>query len=79
MANIEKHPAGSFCWIELHTSDQNAAKSFYTALFGWQSEDMPMGPNDFYTVFKLQGRDAAAGCSLRPEQRAQSVPSHWTI
>ncbi len=38
-----------------------------------------MGPNDFYTIFKLQGRDAAAGCSLRPEQRAQSVPSHWTI
>src|SRR5208283_5222673 len=79
MTNIDKHSAGSFCWIELHTSDQNAAKSFYAALFGWQPEDMPMGPNDFYTVFKLQGRDAAAGCSLRPEQRAQSVPSHWTI
>ena len=79
MTNIDKHPAGSFCWIELHTSDQNAAKSFYTALFGWQPEDMPMGPNDFYTIFKLQGRDAAAGCSLRPEQRAQSDPSHWTI
>jgi predicted enzyme related to lactoylglutathione lyase len=79
MTNIDKHSAGSFCWIELHTSDQNAAKSFYTALFGWQVEDMPMGPNDFYSIFKLQGRDAAAGCSLRPEQRAQSVPSHWTI
>jgi predicted enzyme related to lactoylglutathione lyase len=79
MTNIDKHPTGDFCWIELHTTDQNAAKSFYGSLFGWQPEDMPMGPNDFYTVFKLQGRDAAAGCSLRPEQRAQSVPSHWTI
>jgi predicted enzyme related to lactoylglutathione lyase len=79
MTNIDKHPAGSFCWIELHTTDQTAAKSFYGSLFGWQSEDMPMGPNDFYTEFKLQGREAAAGCTLRPEQRALGVPPHWTI
>jgi predicted enzyme related to lactoylglutathione lyase len=68
MANIDKHPTGSFCWIELHTTDQNAAKSFYSTLFGWVPEDMPMGPNDFYTIWKLQGRDAAAGCTLRPEE-----------
>ncbi|MGA7293776.1 MAG: VOC family protein [Terriglobales bacterium] len=79
MTNIDKHPAGSFCWIELHTSDQPAAKSFYNALFGWEAHDMPMGPNDFYTIFKLQGRDAAAGCTLRPEHRAQNVPPHWAI
>ncbi|HXB99109.1 MAG TPA: VOC family protein [Terriglobales bacterium] len=79
MANIDKHPAGSFCWIELHTTDQNAAKSFYNTLFGWAPEDMPMGPNDFYTIWKLQGRDAAAGCTLRPEERSQGVPPHWMI
>lgn len=79
MTNIERHPAGSFCWIELHTSDQNAAKSFYSTLFGWEAHDSPMGPNDFYTEFKLQGREAAAGCTLRPEHRAQGVPPHWAI
>ena len=79
MTNIDKHPAGSFCWIELHTTDQPAAKSFYGSLFGWNPDDMPMGPNDFYTIFKLQGRDAAAGCTLRPEERAQGVPPHWMI
>lgn len=79
MANIDRHAAGSFCWIELSTSDQNAAKSFYTSLFGWEANDMPMGPNDFYTIFRLRGRDAAAGCTLRPEQRAQGVPPHWMI
>jgi predicted enzyme related to lactoylglutathione lyase len=79
MTNIDKHPAGSFCWIELHTTDQNAAKSFYGSLFGWNPQDMPMGPNDFYTIFKLQGRDAAAGCTLRPEERTQGVPPHWMI
>ena len=79
MANIDKNPAGSFCWIELHTTDQKAAKSFYGSLFGWEAHDNPMGPNDFYTEFKLQGREAAAGCTLRPEERSQGVPPHWLI
>ncbi len=38
-----------------------------------------MGPNDFYTMFKLQGRHAAAGCTLRPEERSHGVPPHWMI
>jgi predicted enzyme related to lactoylglutathione lyase len=79
MTNIDKNPAGAFCWIELNTTDQSTAKTFYTSLFGWQIQDMPMGPNDYYTIFKLQGRDAAAGCTLRPDQRAQGVPPHWLL
>jgi len=79
MANVDQHPTGAFCWLELHTTDQNAAKNFYDALFGWVPRDMPMGPNDFYTIFKLQGRDAAAACTLRPDQRSQGVPPHWMI
>jgi predicted enzyme related to lactoylglutathione lyase len=79
MPYIEKHKPGSFCWIELSTTDQNAAKSFYGSLFGWAVNDMPMGPNDFYTIFKLEGRDAAAAATLRPEQREHGVPPHWMI
>jgi uncharacterized protein len=79
MTNIDKYAAGSFCWIELATSDQAAAKNFYQALFGWTPNDNPMGPNDFYTIFKLNGRDAAAGYTLRPDQRAQNVPPHWML
>jgi uncharacterized protein len=79
MTNIDHHPAGSFCWIELATSDQKSAKSFYEELFGWIPNDMPMGPNDYYTIFRLDGRDAAAGYSLRPDQVAQHVPPHWML
>ncbi len=57
--------------------DQNAAKDFYSSLFGWQANDMPMGPSGVYTIFRLQGRDAAAGYELNPQQRAQGVPPHW--
>jgi predicted enzyme related to lactoylglutathione lyase len=79
MTNIDKHPAGSFCWIELATSDQAAAKKFYGVLFGWAPNDMPMGPGEFYTIFRLDGRDAAAGYTLRADQKAQNVRPHWML
>ena len=39
----------------------------------------PDGPNDFYSMFQLEGRDTAAAYTIRPEQRSQGVPSHWMI
>jgi predicted enzyme related to lactoylglutathione lyase len=79
MTNIDRHPPSSFCWIELATTDQAAAKTFYGALFGWTPDDMPMGPGAYYTIFKLSGRDAAAGYTLLPAQRALNVPPHWML
>ncbi len=79
MPHIEKHPPGAFCWIELATTDQNAAKTFYGKLFGWGVKDFPMGPNDFYSIFQLDGRDAAAAYTLRPDQRSRGVPPHWML
>ncbi|PYT15669.1 MAG: VOC family protein [Acidobacteria bacterium] len=79
MPVIDRHPSGSFCWIELATTDQNAAKSFYSSLFGWTVNDVPMGPNDSYSMFQLQGRDAGAAYTLRPDQRSQGVPPHWLV
>jgi predicted enzyme related to lactoylglutathione lyase len=79
MPHVDKHPAGEFCWLELSSTDQDAAKKFYSTLFGWNINDFPMGPAGVYTIFQLDGRDVAAGCTLRPEQTAQGVPSHWMI
>ena len=79
MTNVLKQSPGSFCWIELSTSDQPAAKKFYSSLFGWTPNDSPMGPDDFYTIFNLDGRDAAAALTLRKEEREQHVPPHWNL
>jgi uncharacterized protein len=79
MAIVEKHSAGAFVWIELGTTDQNAAKKFYTSLFGWTVDDFLIGPNDFYSMFKLQGRDTGAAYTLRPDQKQQGVPPHWLL
>jgi predicted enzyme related to lactoylglutathione lyase len=79
MPNIEKHSAGDFCWIELATTDQAAAKNFYSSLFGWTSIDSPIGPGEFYTIFSLQGRNTGAAYTMRTEQRAQGMPPNWML
>lgn len=73
------HPPGSFCWFELATTDQQAAKAFYTSLLGWTVADSPIGPDEFYSMFKLDGRDVSAGYTMRPEQRQQGVPPNWMV
>ncbi len=77
MADYESLAPGTFCWPELSTSDQKAASAFYGKLFGWQINDTPMGPGETYTIFKVRGRDAAAACTLRKEEKDMGVPPHW--
>jgi predicted enzyme related to lactoylglutathione lyase len=60
MPVIASHSPGSFCWIELATNDTAAARAFYTQLFGWSVSEMSMGGDDVYTLFRKDGRDAAA-------------------
>src|SRR6266480_4544602 len=79
MLHVEKHAPGDFCWIELATTNQSAAKKFYSELFSWTIGEFEMAPNDFYTTFKIDGRDVAAAYTLRSEQRARSIPAHWNL
>jgi hypothetical protein len=79
MPFVDQHAPGSFCWIELSTTDQSAAKSFYTSLFGWTFRDSPMGPNDFYTMFQLEGHNSAAAYTQREDETKMGVPPHWNL
>lgn len=65
-------------WVELATSDQAAAKAFYGSLFGWNANDVPIGPGEYYTIFRLEGRDTAAAYTLNPAKMA-GVPPHWML
>jgi len=76
MAEVDSHVPGAFCWLELGTSDQKGAKEFYSKLFGWTMHDQDMGPDGTYTIFRLKGRDVAAGYQLDPK-KMPGVPPHW--
>jgi predicted enzyme related to lactoylglutathione lyase len=70
---------GSFCWLELGTTDPGAAKKFYTSLFGWTAEDQSMGPDMKYTMLRLGGKDVAGAYQLMKEQIDAHVPPHWIL
>ena len=70
-----KHAPGSFCWIELATTDGPGAKKFYTELFGWEAQDNPIGPDMVYTMLKLNGRDV--GALYQKGEEMKQVPTHW--
>jgi predicted enzyme related to lactoylglutathione lyase len=77
MQETPEYKPGTFCWIELGTSDNEAAKRFYTQLFGWDYVDNPMGPDMVYTMLKLNGKDIGGLYKLMPDMVAQGVPPHW--
>jgi uncharacterized protein len=77
LAETPTYKPGTFCWIELGTSNNEAAKSFYTQLFDWDYVDNPMGPEGVYTILKLDGKDVGGLYQLMPDMVAQGVPPHW--
>ena len=68
---------GTFCWVELGTTDGEAAKKFYTQLFGWTFTDSPVGPGMVYTMLKLDGKDVGALYTMPQEMRSQGIPPNW--
>jgi hypothetical protein len=44
--------ANPFVHLELNTTDLKKAQAFYGAMFGWQFQDMDMGPAGIYSTFK---------------------------
>jgi len=77
VAETAPYPPGTFCWPELATTDQQSAVRFYRALFGWTSEDIPIGKNETYSMLRLNGKDVGAAYTMRPEERQHGAPPHW--
>jgi len=60
MPVIDKYEPGMFCWIELATNDAAAAKSFYSSVFGWKINDIPLPDGSVYTMLQVDGHDLGA-------------------
>ena len=72
MTEMTKYDPGMFCWIELTTSDGAAAKAFYSSLFGWKANEIPMGPGEPpYVMLEKNGKQVGA---LYENRKA---PTNW--
>lgn len=61
-----------FVHVELHTKDLAKAKAFYSKLFGWQLQDMPMpGGGGTYTMIGV-GEGVGGGMMANAD-----APPHW--
>lgn len=69
------HQPGTFCWVELGTSDAAAARNFYEQLFSWTTAEHPMGEMGTYYIFQKDGKDVAAMYELSADMAG--IPPHW--
>ncbi|MFC3571901.1 VOC family protein [Streptomyces yaanensis] len=72
---LDEPVTGGPCWTELGTSDLEAAKRFYTELFGWRPETDPRQEAGGYTVAHLGDAAVAALTPLYQE----SQPVAWNV
>jgi uncharacterized protein len=66
----------SFCWGELMSDDVEAAKKFYTGLFGWKTEPFDMGDMT-YNVVK-SGEQGMGGIMPKPKEMPAG-PIPWMV
>jgi hypothetical protein len=76
MATMTSHAPGTFCWIELCSTDAEGAKRFYPALLGWTFRETPI-PGGTYIMCQLDGHEVAALYQMSEAEKAQHIPSHW--
>ncbi|UCF19169.1 MAG: VOC family protein [Gemmatimonadota bacterium] len=76
MPEMTEYPHGTFCWVDLATSDAEGAKHFYSQLFDWNAHDLPTVTGT-YTMFDRGGKRVSAMYTLSDEMREQGVPPHW--
>jgi predicted enzyme related to lactoylglutathione lyase len=75
-AGIVNEP-GALCWDELTTRDADAAKEFYSHVFGWTWQPMPVD-GITYWMFEAGGR-VAGGLMTMDDQWPADVPAHWMV
>ena len=78
MQVVTRYPDGVFSWVDLGTSDPEAAKSFYSGLFGWSFLDQPTDSGVVYSMAQIESRNVAGLGPLDPDMQAQGIPPFWS-
>lgn len=77
MTEMSEYEPGTFCWVDLATTDAEGAKKFYSELMGWETNDVPVGEGMVYTMLHVDGKEVAALYKQDEQQQAQGIPPHW--
>ncbi|MFC7446768.1 VOC family protein [Rhodococcus daqingensis] len=76
MPTRSSYKQGTPSWVDLSTTDPEAAKVFYARLFGWEFEDMPTPDGGTYSMATLRGQYVAAASAMPPDV-PEDLPPVW--
>jgi predicted enzyme related to lactoylglutathione lyase len=77
MGKRERYEPGTFSWVDLATTDPEAAKAFYGELFGWVADDRPIPGGGIYSMMTLGGSEVAGIAEQQSQLREAGVPPVW--
>jgi predicted enzyme related to lactoylglutathione lyase len=69
---------GCLTWNELHTPDPGKALEFYTALFGWDTEEADTQGGPSYTIIKVGERSNGAVMDAQEDEPPNWLP-YFTV
>ncbi len=79
---VNQYVHGQPCWVELASQDALAGKQFYSDLFGWKVQDIPI-PDGVYSLLALEVEgeryDVGAAYQMPADMSDQGVPTTWTV
>jgi predicted enzyme related to lactoylglutathione lyase len=77
MGKRERYEPGTFCSVELATTDPAGARDSYGGLFGWEAEAVPGGEETAYAMMKSDGDEVCAVYEAHGDWGEGVAPSHW--
>ncbi|HEV3357530.1 MAG TPA: VOC family protein [Pseudonocardiaceae bacterium] len=77
MSQRTSYRQGTPNWVDLQTTDQAGAKSFYGELLGWHFDEQPMDGENYYAMALVGDGVAAAIAPQSPEMKAAGAPPNW--
>jgi predicted enzyme related to lactoylglutathione lyase len=77
MPQRTSYAQGTPNWVDIQTTDQEAAKSFYGQLLGWTFEDMAMPDGASYSMAHKEDSKVAAIAPQSPDMKAMGAPPAW--
>lgn len=75
MPTRSSYEPGTPCWIDLASPDVDAAKAFYSEVFGWEADDQFDDDVRIYTNFHRDGQ-VIAGLGSQPDDMT-GMPPVW--
>src|SRR5215204_1578299 len=75
MPQRDSAPVGAPCWIDLLTSDPDAARAFYSDIFGWTAEDA----GEEYGGYVNFAKDGLPVAGCMRNDGTTGAPDAWTV